>query len=71
MLAHLQSQLLNIEDLGRSLDVSATTVRRYLDYLEGAFIIHRLPPYHVNMKKRLVKTPKIYILDSGLVHRLA
>ncbi|GDX52430.1 ATPase [Bacteroidota bacterium] len=70
MLAHLQSQLLNIEDLGRSLDVSATTVRRYLDYLEGAFIIHRLPPYHVNMKKRLVKTPKIYILDSGLVHRL-
>ncbi|MCU0335367.1 MAG: ATP-binding protein [Chitinophagaceae bacterium] len=70
MLAHLQGAILNIEKLASSLDVSGTTVKRYLDHLEGAFIIHRLPPFYTNIGKRLVKAPKIYLNDSGLLHAL-
>jgi uncharacterized protein len=70
MLAHLQGSILNAEKLGSSLDITGTTVKRYLDYLEGAFIIHRLPPFYANIGKRLIKTPKIYINDSGLLHHL-
>ncbi|HRC33588.1 MAG TPA: ATP-binding protein, partial [Bacteroidia bacterium] len=70
MMAHWQSQIINLEDISRSLSVGATTVKRYFDFLEGAFIIHRLPPFYVNINKRLVKSPKLYILDSGMLHRL-
>jgi len=70
MLAHLHSTTLNAEKLGSSLDITGTTVKRYLDYLEGAFLIHRLPPYFVNIGKRLVKAPKVYINDSGILHHL-
>jgi predicted AAA+ superfamily ATPase len=70
MLAHLQGAILNSEKIASSLDVTGTTVKRYLDYLEGAFIIHRLQPFFVNIGKRLVKAPKIYINDSGLLHAL-
>lgn len=70
MLAHLQGTTLNLSQLGRSLDVSYKTVQRYLDILESAFLIHRLPPYLPNLRKRLTKTPKIYLRDSGLVHGL-
>jgi len=70
MLAHLQGGILNAEKLGSSLDVSGTTIKRYIDYLEGAFLIRRLPPYFVNVGKRLVKSPKIYINDSGILHHL-
>ena len=70
MLAHNHGQLLNAEKLGNSLDITGTTVKRYLDYLEGAFIIHRLPPFFTNIGKRLVKAPKVYINDSGLLHHL-
>jgi uncharacterized protein len=70
MLAHLQSGILNAEQLGSSLGVTGTTIKRYLDYLEAAFIITRLQAFHVNIKKRLVKAPKLYINDSGLVHYL-
>jgi uncharacterized protein len=70
MLAHLQGSILNAEKLGGSLDITGTTVKRYLDYLEGAFIIHRLPPYFVNIGKRLIKAPKVYINDTGILHHL-
>jgi predicted AAA+ superfamily ATPase len=70
MMSHWQSNIINMEDFARSLSLGATTIKRYLDYLEGAFIIHRLPPFHINISKRLVKASKLYILDSGILHRL-
>ncbi|WP_301922347.1 ATP-binding protein [Ferruginibacter sp.] len=70
MLAHLQGSILNAENLGNSLDVTGTTAKRYLDYLEAAFIITRLQPYFINIGKRLIKAPKIYINDSGILHYL-
>ncbi len=70
MLAHLQGSILNADKLGASLDITGTTVKRYLDYLEAAFIITRLQPYFVNIGKRLVKTPKVFINDSGILHFL-
>lgn len=70
MLAHVQGAVLNTENLGRSLDVTGTTLKRYLDYLEAAFLIKRLPAFYVNIGKRLVKSPKIYILDTGILHFL-
>ncbi|WP_421825686.1 ATP-binding protein [Larkinella sp.] len=71
MLAYVHSNVLNMSDLSRSLGVSQPTVNRYLDLLEGSFIIHRLPPYFSNVSKRLVKAPKLYVRDSGLLHQLA
>jgi hypothetical protein len=70
MLAHCHGQLWNASKLAGSLGVSAPTVRRYLDILEETFIIRQLQPYHANMKKRLIKAPKVYIRDSGLSHAL-
>ena len=70
MLAHQQGSLLNAENLGNALDVTGTTLKRYLDFLEGAFMLYRLQPYYANIGKRLVKSPKIYIRDSGIVHAL-
>src|SRR5260221_10054453 len=70
MLAHTHGTILNAEALGRSLDITGTTLKRYLDYLEGAFIIHRLPPFYTNIGKRLVKTAKVYINDTGILHFL-
>ncbi len=70
MLAHTQGSILNTENYARSLGVSAPTINRYIDFLEGAYIISRLPAYFVNTKKRLVKSPKIYIRDTGILHRL-
>ena len=70
MLAHLQGSILNAEKLGNSLDITGTTVKRYLDYLEGAFIITKLQPFFVNLGKRLVKAPKLYINDTGVLHHL-
>lgn len=70
MVAHLHGGLLNASDLGRALGVSYHTVNRYLDVLEGHFLIRRLPPWHANLGKRLVKSPKVYLRDSGLLHHL-
>ncbi len=71
MLAHLQGQLLNASQLGASLGgVAHTTIAHYLDIFTEAMMIHRLEPYFVNVGKRLVKSPKVYIRDSGLVHAL-
>ncbi len=70
MLAAQHGQAWNASRLGQSLGVSYHTVNRYLDYLEGAFLVRRLPPSHANIGKRLVKTPKVYWRDSGLLHAL-
>jgi len=70
MLAHLNGGLLNLESLGNSLGVSAPTVRRYLDFFESSYMIRRIQPWHVNIPKRLVKSPKIYIRDTGILHAL-
>ncbi|MCA9413686.1 MAG: ATP-binding protein [Candidatus Omnitrophica bacterium] len=70
MLAALHGQTWNASQVGKSLGLSYHTVNNYLDYLEGAFLIRRLQPYQANIKKRLVKSPKIYWRDSGLLHAL-
>ncbi len=70
MLAHLNGQLLNMATLGKSLELTSTTIKRYISFLEEAFLIRQLQPYYVNIKKRLVKSPKVYIRDSGILHNL-
>jgi predicted AAA+ superfamily ATPase len=70
MLAHVNGNVWNAELFARSLGVSAPTVLRYLSFLEGGYIARRLPPWFVNGKKRLIKSPKVYIRDSGITHRL-
>jgi predicted AAA+ superfamily ATPase len=70
MLAHVHGQTLNYHDLSRSLDMDQRTIKRYLQILEGAFMITLLKPWHSNLSKREVRAPKIYIRDTGLLHRL-
>lgn len=70
MLAHSQGTLLNASRLAASLAVSAQTVTRYIDLLADLLLVRRLPPFHANLGKRLVKSPKVYVRDSGLVHAL-
>lgn len=70
MLAHYHGQIWNAAEIARSLGIGETTTRRYLDLLEGVFMVRQLPPWHANLKKRQVKAPKIYIRDSGLFHTL-
>lgn len=70
MLAALHGQAWNASQVGQSLGLSYQTVNSYLDYLEGAFLTRRLYPYKANIKKRLVKGPKVYWRDSGLLHAL-
>jgi uncharacterized protein len=68
MLANNNGGILNIESFARALGVSGPTVKKYLTLLEGAFLLRSLPPWFVNANKRLVKSPKLYIRDSGLTH---
>jgi len=70
MLAHRQGGLLNASELARSLDVSVPAVTRYVDLLADLMLVRRLPPYFANVGKRLVKSPKVYIRDSGILHSL-
>jgi hypothetical protein len=70
MLAHNQSELLNAANLSRALSVEGKTVARYLDLLVDLLLVRRLSPWHHNAGKRLVKSPKIYVRDSGIVHAL-
>lgn len=70
MLAHLSGGLLNRSTLARSLDVNATTISRYLDLMVDLLLVRQLKPWHGNLGKRLVKSPKIYIRDSGVLHAL-
>ena len=71
MLSGQQGGLLNASALGRSLGVSYHTIERVLHLVEGHFLVRRLLPYHTNIGKRLVKSPKLYLRDSGLLHHLA
>ncbi|MBN2092330.1 ATP-binding protein [candidate division KSB1 bacterium] len=70
MLSHYHGQIMNYAELGRAFGISDTTIRRYLDILEGTFMIRSLSPWFVNIGKRLVKRPKIYLCDSGIFHSL-
>jgi predicted AAA+ superfamily ATPase len=70
MVAHLHGQLFNASSIAASLGVSSPTVTRYLDYLVQSLMLRRLEPFHANLGKRLVKSPKIYVRDSGLLHYL-
>ena len=70
MLAHYHGQLWNAAELARSLGVNESTTRRYLDLLEGVFMVRQLPPWYANVKKRQVKSPKVYFRDTGLLHQL-
>jgi uncharacterized protein len=70
MLAHYHGQVWNAAEPARSLGVNESTVRRYLDLLEGVFMVRQLRPWHENLKKRQVKSPKVYFRDSGLLHQL-
>lgn len=70
MLAHQHGGLWNAQSFAKGLDVSAATVNRYTDYLVGAFMLRKLQPWHSNTRKRLLKTPKVYFRDSGLLHYL-
>lgn len=70
MLAHYHGQTWNGSELARALGVSDKTVSRYLDILEGTFMVFRLPPWHTNLGKREVKSPKVYLADTGILHQL-
>jgi predicted AAA+ superfamily ATPase len=70
MLANSHGQLLNLQDIGRSIGVTSPVINRYIDFLEGAFLVYRLQPWFPNVTKRLVKSSKLYINDSGLLHGL-
>ncbi len=70
MLSHGQGSLLNASNLAAALSLSAPTVTRYIDLLVDLLLVRRLRPFHVNVGKRLVKSPKVYVRDSGLVHAL-
>jgi predicted AAA+ superfamily ATPase len=70
MLAHHHAGIWNANSFAKGLDISQTTTNRYLDHLEGAYMVRKLMPFHINSKKRLVKSPKVYIRDTGLLHYL-
>lgn len=70
MLTHYHGQIWNAAEPARSLGLNESTIRRYLDLLEGVFMIRQLRPWHENLKKRQIKSPKIYFRDSGLLHQL-
>jgi uncharacterized protein len=71
MLAHTHGQVWNAEMISRSIGITGPTVNRYIEFLQGAYLIHKLQPFHINTKKRLVKAPKIYIRDSGMLHAIS
>jgi predicted AAA+ superfamily ATPase len=70
ILAHVHGQTLNWSELGRSMGVGDNTVRHYVDVLAQAFVVRALLPWHQNLSKRQVKSPKVWVADSGLLHTL-
>ncbi len=70
MIAHYHGQIWNASEIGRSLGEAHTTVRRHLDLLTGALVVRQLPPWFENIGKRQIKSPKVYVRDSGLLHAL-
>ena len=70
MLAHINSGIINYSNLSKSLEVSSPTITRYIDFLEQALLVKKVKPWSKNIKKRLVKTPKLYFTDTGILHSL-
>jgi predicted AAA+ superfamily ATPase len=70
MLAHTHGQLLNLSQLAMNMELSRQSIHKYLDILHETFMVRRLQPFHANLKKRLIKSPKIFIRDSGIYHTL-
>lgn len=70
MLAHLNGQILNSNQIAVSMGLSHTTIRRYIDILANTFMLRLILPYHHNIKKRLIKSPKLYFRDTGILHTL-
>lgn len=70
MCAHNQGQQLNLSKLGESMGLTHPTIRRYIDLLEQTFILRILEPFEINIKKRLIKSPKVFVRDSGILHQL-
>jgi predicted AAA+ superfamily ATPase len=70
MLAHIHGNVLNMELLSKSLEVTGPTIKKYIHFLSEAYLIRILHPFHINIKKRIVKSPKIYIRDTGILHQL-
>ena len=70
MLAHYHGQIWNASEIAGALQIKDAAARRYLDVLEGVFMMRQLPPWHENISKRQVKSPKVYFRDSGLLHAL-
>jgi len=70
MLAHYHGQIFNASEIGKSLGVSDHTAQRYLDLLSGTFMVRQLRPWYYNTKKRIIKRPKIYFRDTGILHAL-
>jgi predicted AAA+ superfamily ATPase len=70
MCAHISGQIVNYSNLAVSLGVSSHTVKNYIDILAQTYMVRLLPPYSVNVKKRLIKSPKLYIRDTGILHTL-
>jgi len=70
MLAHYHGQIWNASEFARSFGVADTTVRQYLDRLTDALVVRQIQPWHENISKRQVKSPKVFICDSGLTHAL-
>lgn len=70
MVAHCHGQIWNAAELARAMAMSESTVRRYLDLMAGVFMVRQLPPWFENLGKRQVKSPKVYVRDSGLLHSL-
>jgi hypothetical protein len=70
MVAHYHGQVWNAAEIGRSLGFGEMTARRYLDILAGAFVVRVLPPWYENVAKRQIRSPKVYLRDSGLLHAL-
>ncbi len=70
MCAHNQGQQLNLSKLGESMGLTHPTIKKYIDLLEQTFIVRTIPPFEVNVKKRLIKSPKVFVRDSGILHQL-
>jgi uncharacterized protein len=71
LLAHYNGQILNYSEIGKNFGISDTTVKKYLDILAGTFMVEILAPWHANISKRQVKSPKFYFRDTGLFHHLS
>jgi predicted AAA+ superfamily ATPase len=70
MMAHLNGQLLNSTSIANSIGVTSPTIIRYINFLEEAFLLYTLHPFSWNIKKRIVKSPKVYLSDTGILHHL-